>query len=102
VLKNTEVAGWWWLTPVTLTTQEAEIRRIEVQGQQGQIVHKTLSWKKPSQKTASGVAQGVSSEFKPQYCKKKKKKNPKTPVMVSGADLAGLQNSFLETYLNMP
>jgi hypothetical protein len=30
--------------------------------------------KNPSQKRAGGVAQGVGSEFKPQYCKKKKKK----------------------------
>jgi hypothetical protein len=28
---------------------------------------------KKSQKRASGVAQGVGSEFNPQYCKKKKK-----------------------------
>jgi hypothetical protein len=31
--------------------------------------------KNPSQKRASGVAQGIGPpEFKPQYCKKKKKK----------------------------
>jgi hypothetical protein len=30
--------------------------------------------KNPSQKKAGGVAQGVGLEFKPQYCKKKKKK----------------------------
>jgi hypothetical protein len=29
--------------------------------------------KNPSQKRAGGVAQGVGPEFKPQYCKKKKK-----------------------------
>jgi hypothetical protein len=53
--------------------QEAEIRRIAVRSQPRQIVHKTLSWKKsPSQKLAGGVAQGVGSEFKPQYCKKTK------------------------------
>jgi hypothetical protein len=33
--------------PVILATQEAEIRRIEVQSQPGQIVHKILSRKKP-------------------------------------------------------
>jgi hypothetical protein len=54
-----------------LVTQNAEIRRIEVQSQSGQIVHKILSLKNPSQKRVGGVAQGVGSEFKPQYCKNK-------------------------------
>jgi hypothetical protein len=36
--------------PVILATQEAEIRRIVDWSQPGQIVHKTLSWKYPSQK----------------------------------------------------
>jgi hypothetical protein len=31
-----------------------------------------LSWKKPSQKRAGGVAQGVGLEFKLQYHEKKK------------------------------
>jgi hypothetical protein len=48
-----------------LATQEAEIRRIEVL--------ETLSRKNCLQKRAGGVAQGVDPEFKPQYCKKKKK-----------------------------
>jgi hypothetical protein len=34
-----------WLTPVILATQQAEIRRITVQSQHGQIVLKTLSRK---------------------------------------------------------
>jgi hypothetical protein len=38
------------LTPVILATQEAEIRRIKVQSQPGQIVHKTLSQKKKNHK----------------------------------------------------
>jgi hypothetical protein len=37
------------LTPIILATQEAEIRRIAVQSQPGQIL-KTLSWKNLSQK----------------------------------------------------
>jgi hypothetical protein len=47
-----------------------------VQSQPGQIVHKTLSQKtlhKKKKRGASGVAQGVGLEFKPQYCKKKRK-----------------------------
>jgi hypothetical protein len=32
-----------WLTPVIVATQEAELRRVTVQSQPRQIVHKTLS-----------------------------------------------------------
>jgi hypothetical protein len=39
--------GCRWLRPVSLATQEAEIRRITVGSQQGQILLKTLSLKKP-------------------------------------------------------
>jgi hypothetical protein len=35
-----------WLTPIILATQEAEIKRIVVQSQLGQIVHEILSQKK--------------------------------------------------------
>jgi hypothetical protein len=51
---------------------EAEIRGITVQSQPKKIVSKTLSQKNPSQKRAGGVAQGVGSEFKPQYHTKKR------------------------------
>jgi hypothetical protein len=36
-------ARHWWLTPVILATQEAEIRRIVVRNQPEQIVKETLS-----------------------------------------------------------
>jgi hypothetical protein len=39
------LAGGWWLMPVILATQEAEIRRIVARGQPGQIVWETLSRK---------------------------------------------------------
>jgi hypothetical protein len=42
-------------------------------GKQFSTVLETPSQKSSSQKRAGGVAQGVGPEFKPQYCKKKKK-----------------------------
>jgi hypothetical protein len=57
--------------PVILDAQEAEIRRMEVQNQPGQIVLETLSGKYPKNKRAGRVA------------KKKKKKvfyNKEVPV----------------------
>jgi hypothetical protein len=68
-----KLAGHHWLTPGILATQEAEIRRMVVQSQPGQIVHKTLSQKTLHKKRAGGVALGEGPEFKPQYYKKKKK-----------------------------
>jgi hypothetical protein len=44
----TSIAGYWWLTPVILATQEAEIRRITVQSHPRQIVPETLSQKNSS------------------------------------------------------
>jgi hypothetical protein len=37
-------AGCRWLTPVILATQEAESRKIEVQGRTEQIVQANSSW----------------------------------------------------------
>jgi hypothetical protein len=39
-----------WLMPIILATEGAEIRRIKVQSQSRQIVHKTISQKYPTQK----------------------------------------------------
>jgi hypothetical protein len=66
-----------WLTPIILVTQKAEIRRITVQSQAGQIVLKTLSQKNLHKNRADGVAQGVGPEFKPKYFRKKKRKKKK-------------------------
>jgi hypothetical protein len=43
-----------------------------VQSQPGQVVLRSPSQKKKSQKRAGGVAQGVGPEFEPQYCKTNK------------------------------
>jgi hypothetical protein len=42
-IKERKVSRYQWLMPVVLTTWEAEIRKIEVQDQPGQIAHKTPS-----------------------------------------------------------
>jgi hypothetical protein len=44
--KNCDWAQCWWLTPVILAIQDAEIRRIAVKSELRQIVHKTLSQEK--------------------------------------------------------
>jgi hypothetical protein len=71
--QEASVAGHQWLTPVILATQEAEIKRIAIWSQPGQIICDTLSRKNSIQKRAGGAAKGICPEFKPQYCKKKKK-----------------------------
>jgi hypothetical protein len=70
-IKNRDCAGHWWLIPVILATQEAEIRRIAARSQPGQIVCETLSQRTIHKNRAGGVAEGEGSEFKPQYCEKK-------------------------------
>jgi hypothetical protein len=62
VFKRERKSSWacWWLTPLILATQEAEIRGITVLSQPRQLVCKTLPQKKkknPSQKRAGRVAQ---------------------------------------------
>jgi hypothetical protein len=57
--------GHWWFTPVILAAQEAEIRRIMVQNQPGQI--DPILKKTHHKERAGGVAQGIGSGFKPQY-----------------------------------
>jgi hypothetical protein len=44
ILKNQLSGGRrWWLKPIILATQEADIRRTTVQSQPRQIVHETLA-----------------------------------------------------------
>jgi hypothetical protein len=45
-----DLAGHWWLTPVILASQEAEIRWIMVRSQPRQTVYETLSQKNSTQK----------------------------------------------------
>jgi hypothetical protein len=59
--------GCLWLTAIILATQEAEIR----------ITRPYLKKTHHKIKRTGGVAQGVSPEFKPQYCKQKKKQTKK-------------------------
>jgi hypothetical protein len=74
LLEDKLLAGCWWLTPVILAPQEAEIRRTVVGSQPRQIVCKTLSQKNSSYQRAGGVAQGVGPGFKPQTAGGKKKR----------------------------
>jgi hypothetical protein len=70
--------------PVTIATQEAEIRRTAIQGQPKQIVHKTLAPKNPLQKgwwSGSRCRPWVQT---PVHQKKKK--------MASGAGLVGTKH----------
>jgi hypothetical protein len=42
-LKKLQIVGCWWLTPIILATQEADLRRIVAQSQPRQIVCEILS-----------------------------------------------------------
>jgi transposase len=53
--------------PVILATQEAEIRRMEVQSQPRHIVLYTYLEKTHRKKKAGGVAQSVNPEFIAQH-----------------------------------
>jgi hypothetical protein len=66
--KNPTEARCQWLMPIILAIQEAEIRRIAVQSQPGQVVHETLSQKYHHKK---GLTEWL--KFKPQYHNNSKK-----------------------------
>jgi hypothetical protein len=71
-------ARYWWLTPVILATQKAEIRRIIIRSQPLANSLRDPVSKIPIHKRAGGMAQGVDPEFKPQY-----RKNNKTFCFIS-------------------
>jgi hypothetical protein len=85
-------------------TQEAEIRRIVVGSQPGQIVQETLSQKCPMQNMPGGVAQVLEAclaSRKPQVHtsvlpKKKKKNHGSTKAQVAKAVLSKKSNAYLQ------
>jgi hypothetical protein len=58
--------------PQILATQEAEIKRLEIQKQSGKIVHESLE-KTHNQKGAGVESQSVGPEFTLTCCVRKKK-----------------------------
>jgi hypothetical protein len=73
-MKINLIASSWWLTPVTLAAQEAEIRRSWFKARQGKSFSRPYPKKTLHKNRAGGVAQSEVPEFKPQYCQKEKKK----------------------------
>jgi hypothetical protein len=49
VSKTKTEAGCWWLTPVILAPQEAEIRRLSIESQPRQLIHEPLPRKYSTQ-----------------------------------------------------
>jgi hypothetical protein len=80
--KNKNTGRHWWLTPVIQATEEAEIRRIEVQSQPGQVVQETLSRKYPSEKGLTEWFKVKTPSSNPSTTKKKKRKNTKEQIYI--------------------
>jgi hypothetical protein len=72
-MKKKELARCWWLVPVILATQKGEVRRITFEVNPGKSFESPYL-EKNLHKRAGGVAQVAGPEFKPQYCKKKKRR----------------------------
>jgi hypothetical protein len=81
-IKSHSFLGCQWLTPIILAAHKAEIRKITVRNQRGQMVLETLSWRNPAQKRADG---GTGWEFKPQY----HKQTNKTAFSTNSAEIPG-------------
>jgi hypothetical protein len=95
-----EGAGRRWLTPVILAIQEAEIRRVTVRSQPGQIIRETLAQKPLHKNRAGEMAQGESPEFKPKYRKNKNKK--KQLGSFSEGSCASEAGRFLSSHRDSP
>jgi hypothetical protein len=57
-------AGHQWLTPIILVTQEDHGSKL---AQANSLQYLILKERNPSQKRTGRVAQGIDTEFKPQY-----------------------------------
>jgi hypothetical protein len=69
--RNFKLGTRWWITSVALATQETDQEDRSSKLASGKEFVRLLTQRNPSQKC--GVAQGVGSEFKFQYHKKRKK-----------------------------
>jgi hypothetical protein len=80
-LEEKMLSQHWWLIPVILATQNAEIRRIMVQSQPGQVVPGDLISKESITKIGlvKWLKVCVGPEFQPQYRKTTKKKTQQNP-----------------------
>jgi hypothetical protein len=85
-VKNIACAGCWWLmtNPSYSGGRDQEDRSLKPAwaNSSGDPISKTLSTKR-----VGGVAQGVSLEFKPQYCKRKEKNKYCMTLGTSGSCL---------------
>jgi hypothetical protein len=67
IRKTDPLARHWWLTPVILAIQEAEIRRMGFEASSGKQFTRPYLEKTHHKKRAGGVVQGEDPEFKPQH-----------------------------------
>jgi hypothetical protein len=84
-------ARHWWLTPIILATQEAEIKRLLIRSQPGKIVCETLSQQYPTLKRDGRLAQVVEPLLSRQFSvqthsttktKKERKKDRKKEMIL--------------------
>jgi hypothetical protein len=71
--QNQAGVGCWWLTPIILATQEAEIRRIGVQSQPGKQFISPYLGKTHHKNRVGGADQGVGPVHHRKILSQKKK-----------------------------